>query len=157
MEHTITLSEKTYRALQQQAARSEKTVEALVEGWLQERLDLERSPESRHIQYPEQTGRPLGLRETREADQETITVELPSEVYDGLRLLGAQGRIDPVQVLADLVKRAQMLWVPDTAATENVAPRGPSLLDQIASLAQDLGVEDLAEQHDHYLYGTEKR
>lgn len=26
----------------------------------------------------------------------------------------------------------------------------------LAEMAQDLGVDDLAEQHDHYLYGTEK-
>jgi uncharacterized protein (DUF433 family) len=45
MEHTITLSEQTYRALQHQAARSQKTVEVLVEEWLHERLDLERFPE----------------------------------------------------------------------------------------------------------------
>ena len=29
--------------------------------------------------------------------------------------------------------------------------------DCISALAQDLGVEDLAEQHDHYIYGTPKR
>ena len=40
MEHTITLSEQTYRALQRQAARSQKTVDALAEEWLQERSDL---------------------------------------------------------------------------------------------------------------------
>lgn len=26
----------------------------------------------------------------------------------------------------------------------------------LADMAQDLGVDDLAEQHDHYLYGTDK-
>ncbi len=30
-------------------------------------------------------------------------------------------------------------------------------LQRILARAQDLGVSDLAEQHDHYLYGTEKR
>jgi hypothetical protein len=157
MGHSITLSEQTYRALQHEAARSHKTVEGLVEEWLQERLAIERAHEARQIQYPEQTDKPWSLRETREADQETITVELPSEVYEGLRLLGAEDRIDPVQVLADLVKRAQMLWVPDTAETKSAAPTAPDPLKLIADLAQDLGVEDLAEQHDHYLYGTEKR
>jgi hypothetical protein len=31
------------------------------------------------------------------------------------------------------------------------------MLDDILALAQDLGVEDLSEQVDHYLYGTPKR
>jgi len=31
------------------------------------------------------------------------------------------------------------------------------VLQRISSRAQDLGISDLAEQHDHYLYGTEKR
>ena len=31
------------------------------------------------------------------------------------------------------------------------------VLQRISARAQDLGVSDLAEQHDHYLYGTEKR
>ena len=26
----------------------------------------------------------------------------------------------------------------------------------LANMAEDLGIDDLAEQHDHYLYGTEK-
>ncbi len=30
-------------------------------------------------------------------------------------------------------------------------------LRRYAALAQDLGIEDLAAQHDHYLYGTPKR
>jgi uncharacterized protein (DUF433 family) len=45
MERTVTLSEQTYQALQRQAQRSQKTVDALLEEWLRERLDLERFPE----------------------------------------------------------------------------------------------------------------
>lgn len=38
------------------------------------------------------------------------------------------------------------------------APAGaPQSLQRILELAQDLGVPDLAEQHDHYLYGSPKR
>lgn len=33
----------------------------------------------------------------------------------------------------------------------------PNLLADILAMAQDLGVPDLAEQHDHYLYGLPKR
>ena len=37
-------------------------------------------------------------------------------------------------------------------------PEGPPRsLKRISERAQDLGIEDLAEQHDHYLYGTPKR
>jgi hypothetical protein len=36
-------------------------------------------------------------------------------------------------------------------------PDGPGILDDILDLAMPFGVSDLAEQHDHYLYGTPKR
>jgi hypothetical protein len=32
-----------------------------------------------------------------------------------------------------------------------------NVLKRILAKAKDLGVSDLAEQHDHYLYGTEKQ
>jgi len=32
-----------------------------------------------------------------------------------------------------------------------------NVLKRILTRAKDLGVSDLADQHDHYLYGTEKR
>jgi hypothetical protein len=31
------------------------------------------------------------------------------------------------------------------------------ILQRISARAKDLGISDLAAQHDHYLYGTEKR
>ena len=44
-------------------------------------------------------------------------------------------------------------------ALQHQASRSQKTVDVLvlADLAQNLGVEDLAEQHDHYLYGTEKR
>ena len=36
-------------------------------------------------------------------------------------------------------------------------PPSDNVLQRLAALAADLGTDDLAEQHDHYLYGTEKR
>lgn len=45
MEHTITVSEQVYAALQRQAVRSRQPVDALVERWLKQHLDLERYPE----------------------------------------------------------------------------------------------------------------
>ena len=42
-------------------------------------------------------------------------------------------------------------------AEEKPEPHTGNTLQELLNLAMDLGVEDLAEQHDHYLYGTEKR
>ena len=39
---------------------------------------------------------------------------------------------------------------------ETVLPRYKNVLSKLISIAEDLGVEDLSENHDHYLYGTEK-
>lgn len=39
---------------------------------------------------------------------------------------------------------------------EPAQPTEPTL-HRLLALATDLGVSDLAEQHDHYLYGVEKR
>jgi len=36
-------------------------------------------------------------------------------------------------------------------------PGEPGILDDIVAFAQDLGVDDLAENLDHYLYGLPKR
>jgi len=165
MEHTITLSEQTYCALQRQAARSKKTVEALVEEWLEERLAAADAEELKPwlgrdlgpIEYKESTAKPRVLRETTAAGQETVTLELPSEIYDGLQQLADQDQIDLIRELDSLVKRALLLQVHDAPAQERPASTEPDLLRRLASLAQNLGVEDLAEQHDHYLYGTGKR
>jgi hypothetical protein len=35
--------------------------------------------------------------------------------------------------------------------------RKKNILQRLSERAMDLGVSDLAAQHDHYLYGTEKR
>jgi hypothetical protein len=63
--------------------------------------------------------------------------------------LAKQERTDLVELLDRLatsgaVSRAQI--EPTTTAFERILGR-----------ATDLGVSDLAEQHDHYLYGVEKR
>lgn len=42
MERTITVSEQVYTALQRQATRSRKQLDALAESWLKQRLDLGR-------------------------------------------------------------------------------------------------------------------
>ena len=45
MERTITVSEHVYAALKRQAARTRQSLDALVENWLRQHLDLERYPE----------------------------------------------------------------------------------------------------------------
>jgi uncharacterized protein (DUF433 family) len=45
MGRTIIVSEKVYAALQRQAIHDRKPVDTLAEGWLKQRLDLERYPE----------------------------------------------------------------------------------------------------------------
>ena len=95
MECTITLPEQTYRALQRHAARSQKAVGTLVVEWLKERLALEIGS----VQYRQTSGEASVLRETSLVEQETITLELPSDLYDGLRSLGKDEQIDPVSQL----------------------------------------------------------
>ena len=52
MERTIVVSEQVYAALQRQATRSHKSPDALVEGWLKQRLDLEHYPDLEWRQGP---------------------------------------------------------------------------------------------------------
>lgn len=44
----------------------------------------------------------------------------------------------------------------DRAAGEVGRTAEKHILEVLAEMAEDLGVEDLAAQHDHYLYGVEK-
>lgn len=62
-----------------------------------------------------------------------------------------------------LVEKGQLvlrepLALPDgTRVTVRVEEPGESPLLEIARKAVEMGVEDGAEQHDHYVYGTPKR
>jgi prevent-host-death family protein len=44
---------------------------------------------------------------------------------------------------------------PTAADQDGAHPVSSTSLSYLAALAQDLGVDDLAENHDHYLYGVE--
>jgi hypothetical protein len=46
---------------------------------------------------------------------------------------------------------------PSAAEQADSAPPPVSAFERILARATDLGVSDLAEQHDHYLYGAEKQ
>ncbi|MEA3309643.1 MAG: antitoxin family protein [Chloroflexota bacterium] len=58
--------------------------------------------------------------------------------------------------LLDLPDHTRVSVEIKSLSEEQVQPR-EHILQQLLALTTDLGVDDLAEQHDHYLYGTEKR
>ena len=78
----------------------------------------------------------------------TVTLELPSQLYYQLQRLAEAEQTDVVGLLRRLLA-APNGQVPRPQATTQAFQR---ILDR----ATDLGVTDLAEQHDHYLYGTER-
>jgi len=79
----------------------------------------------------------------------TVTVKLPKDLYTRLDTLAKQERTDVVALLNRLAASA-------TAPRAEVEP-STTAFQRILGRAADLGVSDLAEQHDHYLYGTEKQ
>ena len=79
----------------------------------------------------------------------TVTVKLPRELYARLDTLAKQERTDMVDLLSRLAASA----TPSRTQAEPSTTAFQRILDR----ATDLGVSDLAEQHDHYLYGTEKQ
>ena len=79
----------------------------------------------------------------------TVTVKLPKDLYTRLDTLAKQERTDVVALLTRLTASA-------TAPRAEAEP-STAAFQRILDRATDLGVSDLAEQHDHYLYGTEKR
>lgn len=76
----------------------------------------------------------------------TVTVEMPVQLYQELQLLAEDERAKPMEVLSRLIKvAAQRRSQPTTRAFQRILER-----------ATDLGVDDLAEHHDYYLYGVDK-
>lgn len=78
----------------------------------------------------------------------TVTVKLPKDLYTRLDALAKQERTDLVELLTRLTAPLVMSPAPVESSTH--------AFQRILGRATDLGVSDLAEQHDHYLYGTEK-
>jgi uncharacterized protein (DUF433 family) len=62
MEHTITVSEQVYLALQRQATRRRKPLEVLAENWLKQHLDLEHHSDLEWRQGP--GGWRVGIQDT---------------------------------------------------------------------------------------------
>ena len=74
-----------------------------------------------------------------------VTVEMPVQVYSELQSLASHQQEDVVETLWRLIVQAR-------EQTDAV----PGALTRILDRAADLGVTDLAEAHDHYLYGVDK-
>jgi len=82
-------------------------------------------------------------------ETDTVTIELPAQFYAQLQALAADEQTDPVEVLVHLIT---------AAIQQRIQPQSPTrAFQRIRERATDLGVTDLAEQHDHYLYGVEKQ
>jgi hypothetical protein len=79
----------------------------------------------------------------------TVTIELPQPLYTRLEALAQEERTDLVTLLGRLAASAARPRFRAKASTR--------AFQRILDRATNLGVKDLAEQHDHYLYGVEKR
>ncbi len=79
----------------------------------------------------------------------TVTVKLPKDLYTRLDTLAKQERIDVVALLNRLAASA--------TAPQAEAEPSTTAFQRILDRATNLGVSDLAEQHDHYVYGVEKQ
>ncbi len=80
---------------------------------------------------------------------DTVTIELPRPLYVRLEILAQEEQTDLMALLSRLAALA-------TKPRTHVKP-STRAFQRILDRATDLGVKDLAEQHDHYLYGIEKR
>lgn len=78
----------------------------------------------------------------------TVTIEVPSHLYTQLQELADEQHTDVVKLLSKLVTSA---GIPRT----QYQPSTPAL-QRILDRAVDLGVPDLSQRHDHYLYGDDK-
>jgi hypothetical protein len=78
---------------------------------------------------------------------ETVSVQLPASLYADLESLAADEQSELTELIARLVEDARQgrHYQPQSRAFRRILER-----------ATDLGLADLSEQHDHYLYGTEK-
>ena len=68
-------------------------------------------------------------------------------VFDGKALL-------PEETVKDLIPNQRYL-IQILFEKKPLKKKGNRVLQKISARATDLGVSDLAAQHDHYLYGTE--
>jgi hypothetical protein len=79
---------------------------------------------------------------------ETKVLRLPVSLYADLESLATEEHVEPVEVIAQLVEAARR---------QRRAESPTRAFQRILERATDLGISDLAEQHDHYLYGMDRR
>ena len=77
-----------------------------------------------------------------------VILELPSNLYEKLQSLATEEQTEPIELIARLVALADQQHQP-----KSPTPAFRCILER----ATDLGIPDLAEQHDHYLYRVEKQ
>lgn len=82
-------------------------------------------------------------------DTATVTVKLPTQLYTRLQARARKEQTDMVELLDRLVDTTD-----PTPATQQPTTQA---FQRILARAANLGVSDLADQHDHYLYGVDKR
>jgi hypothetical protein len=80
-----------------------------------------------------------------------MTTEVAGILAQARQLTPLQ-QLELIQGLAGLASSALV----DPASAKSPQAQG-TVLNNLLSLATELGVSDLAEQHDHYLYGTERQ
>jgi hypothetical protein len=85
-------------------------------------------------------------------DTAYVTLRLPKHLYAELQSLAANEQESLADVIARLITIAREQPPPPETEQEASTPAFQHILEH----ATDLGVTDLAEQHDHYLYGVEK-
>ncbi len=88
----------------------------------------------------------------------TVTIELPTQLYAQLQILATDEQSDPINMLVRLITLAMQQRTQPQPSGQSLGTKPPTrAFRRILERATDLGVTDLAEQHDHYLYGVEKR
>lgn len=78
----------------------------------------------------------------------TVTLEVPAQLYSQLQTLAEAEQTDIIGLLRRLLAGANGHQVQPHATTR--------AFQRILDRATDLGVTDLSEHHDHYLYGVER-
>jgi len=79
---------------------------------------------------------------------ETVMLQLPASLYADLESLAADEQVELSEMMARLVEAARQ---------QHEADSPTRAFRKILERATDFGVNDLAEQHDHYLYRVDKR
>lgn len=79
----------------------------------------------------------------------TVTLKLPAQLYTRLQTRAHSERTDVIELLSRLIDTTESAPSRQQATTQ--------AFQRILERAADLGMSDLAEQHDHYLYGVDKR